>query len=105
MYLFLQIEPLKSLFLKVTLFFTTIVGFEQVVIKISHFADFEQVKKTNCKTPVGETGYLGIFFEATSLYHQHSILASQTYEGLHQLWLYPDTGIFFVFWTPRHPVF
>ena len=46
--------------------------FEQVIIKNSHFADFEQVKKyladseqvkkTNCKIPVGETGYLCIFF-------------------------------------------
>ena len=46
--------------------------FEQVIIKNSHFAvyeqvkkylaDFEQVKKTNCKTPLGQTGYLCIFF-------------------------------------------
>ena len=37
------------------------------------------------KTPLGETGCLGIFLEATTLCHQHSTLASQTYEGLQQL--------------------
>ena len=34
--------------------------FEQVIIKISYFADFEQVIIN--KTPLGESGYLGIFF-------------------------------------------
>ena len=58
--------------------------FEQVISKISHFADLEQVKKTKSKTPVEETGCLCIFFFYASC-HQHSILASQTYEGLHQL--------------------
>ena len=34
--------------------------FEQVIIKISYFADFEQVIIN--KTPLGESGYRGIFF-------------------------------------------
>ena len=37
--------------------------FEQFIIKISHFADFEQFKEYyQQKTPLGETGCLGIFF-------------------------------------------
>ena len=40
------------------------------------------------KTPLGETGSLSIFFEATSLCHRHSTLASQAW-GLHQLWALP----------------
>ena len=41
--------------------------FEQVIIKISHSADFESHKISHSatlnknKTPSGETGYLGIF--------------------------------------------
>ena len=42
-------------------------------------------KKTDSKTPVGETGCLCIFVEATASCHKHSTLASQTYEDLHQL--------------------
>ena len=37
------------------------------------------------KTPLGETGCMTIFC-ATTLCHRHSTLASQTHEGLHQLW-------------------
>ena len=40
-------------------------------------------------------------FLATTSYHQHSTLASQTRESLHQLWALMG----FFFWTLRHPVF
>ena len=59
--------------------------FEQVIIKISHFADFEQVKQYYQQNSLGRNRMPRHFFEATTLCHQHSILASQTYEGLHQL--------------------
>ena len=70
--------------------------FEQVK---KYLADFEKVKKPNCKTPVRETGYLCIFFfvKATASCHWHSTLASQTYEGLHQLWALPGHLAFFAF--------
>ena len=61
-------------------------------------ADFEQVKKTKNKTPVGETGCLCIsFFLAIASRHRHSTQASQTCEGLHQLWALPQHLAFF-FW-------
>ena len=71
--------------------------FEQVKQLSSYFADFEQVKKTNNKTPVGETGCLCIcfLFLAIALCHWHSTLASQTCEGLHQLWALPWHLAFF----------
>ena len=61
--------------------------FEQFIIKISHFDAFEQVKQYYQQNFFGrETGCLGIFFfDATTLCHQRSTLAFQTYEGLHQL--------------------
>ena len=46
------------------------------------------------KTSMGETGCLGIFFEATTLCHNHSTLACQTYEGLHQLSSTATLGFF-----------
>ena len=49
-------------------------AFEHAIIKFSHFANFEK-KKT---TPLGETGCLGIFFEAITLCHWHSTPASET---------------------------
>ena len=66
--------------------------FEQVIIKNSHFADFEQVE--NYLADFEQIKKLTkLFFEATTLCHWHSTLASQTHEGLHQS-LYPDTGLF-----------
>ena len=62
-------------------------------------AVFEQVKKTTNKYPGGETGCLCIsffsFFLAIASCHQHSTLASQTCEGLHQLWALPQHLAFF----------
>ena len=67
-------------------------NFGQVMIKISHLLNLNKsslklgILMTINKTPLGETGCLGIFiFEATTLCHRHSILGSQTCEGLHQL--------------------
>ena len=68
--------------------------FEQVIIKISYFADFEQVIIN--KTPLGETGYLGIFFflrplpcvTRTPPQLLRPVRASTGSE------LYPDTGFF-----------
>ena len=77
--------------------------FEQVK---NYFADFEQVKKTNSKTPVGETRYLCIFLfrplphvTGTSPWLLRPMRVSTSSE------LYPDTGLFFCFWMHRHPVF
>ena len=73
----------------------------QVIIKISHIADFEQVlkklvifltlNKSHLKIVIFLTlnksykQYHATSIEATTLCHQHSALASQIYEGLHQL--------------------
>ena len=60
--------------------------FKQVVIKISHFADFEQVKQYYELNSLGRNRMpRHLFFEATTLCHPHSTLVSQTCEGLHQL--------------------
>ena len=65
--------------------------FEQVIIKISHFADFEQVKQYYQQNSLGRNRMpRHFFFEATTLCHQHSTLASQTCEGLYQLWALPQ---------------
>ena len=72
----------------------------------SHFADFEQVTKTNNKNPLGEAGCLCIFFFlflAISSRQGHSTLASQTCEGLHQLWALPWHLAFF--WMLSYPQF
>ena len=48
-------------------------------------------------------------FMANTSCHQHSTLASQTCEGLHQLWALPRHKaiffFFFIIWMLRHPVF
>ena len=71
--------------------------FEQAITKISHFAAFEQVKQYYQQNSFGRNRMPRhcFFFEATTLCHRHSTLASQTYEDLHQLWALPDTGLFF----------
>ena len=64
--------------------------FEQVIIKIIHSADFEQVKQYHQQNSLGRNQMpKHFFFEVTTLCHWHSTLASQTYEGLHQLWALP----------------
>ena len=65
--------------------------FEQFIIKISHFADFEQVKQYYQQNSLGRNRMPRhfCFLEANTLCHRHSTLASQTCEGLHQLWALP----------------
>ena len=71
--------------------------FEQVKIFSSHLDDFEQVKKTSNKTPVGETGSLCIFFwpwshvTGTPPWLLRPVKVSTSSE------LYPNTWLFFVF--------
>ena len=81
----------------VALFSTTITDFEQVIIKNSHFTDFEHVKKTNNKTPVGETGYLCIFFLFRPLPHVNGtppwLLRPMRVSTSSEL--YPNTWLFF----------
>ena len=76
---------------------TTITDFEQVIIKNSHFTDFEHVKKTNNKTPVGETGYLCIFFLFRPLPHVNGtppwLLRPMRVSTSSEL--YPNTWVFF----------
>ena len=69
--------------------------FEQVK---NYFADFEQVKKTNSKTPVGETKYLCIFCLG------HCLMSPALHPGFSDLWGSPPAlsstpilGFFFVF--------
>ena len=69
---------------------THFADFEQVIITITHFADFEQVNQYYQQNSLGRSRMpRHFFFEATTLCHEHSTLASQTYEGLHQLWALP----------------
>ena len=107
--LFLHIFDTKKLQIKTSkkvswaaLFPTT--DFEQVIFIL---LTLNRSKKTNSKTPVGETGYLCIFFVFRPLPHVTStppqllrpVRASTGSE------LYPNTWLFFCFWTHRHPVF
>ena len=62
------------------------------IIKISHFADFEQVKQYYQQKSLGRNRmprHFFLFFEATALCHRHSTLVSQAHEDLHQLWALP----------------
>ena len=82
------LTPWRSLLIKINHF----AEFEQVIIKISHFADFEQViikiSHFISKTPFRETGCLDIFFWG------HATPASQTCTVSTGSELYPDTGFF-----------
>ena len=82
------LTPWRSLLIKINHF----AEFEQAIIKISHFADFEQViikiSHFISKTPFRETGCLDIFFWG------HATPASQTCTVSTGSELYPDTGFF-----------
>ena len=116
----LQIELLKC-FLghSILHYYRWVMIKKQVMIKNSHFADFEQVKKlvfifptldkskinlmtwdkskiTNSKTPVGETGYLCICFLFRPLHHVTGtppwLLRPMRVSTSSEL--YPDTWLF-----------
>ena len=57
------------------------------IIKISHFADSEQVKQNYQQNSLRRNRMPRDFFsfEAAALCHRHSTLVSQAREGLHQL--------------------
>ena len=79
--------------------------FEQFIIKISHFADFEQVKQYYQQNSLGRTGCLGIFVflrptpcvTGTPPWLLRPVKASTSSE------LYSDTRLFFL--MHRRPVF
>ena len=53
-------------------------GFGMAASDLSYFADFEEVKKINKKTPLGETGCLCIFFG-------HSLMSPALHPGFSDL--------------------
>ena len=57
------------------------------IIKISHFADSEQVKQNYQQNSLRRNRMPRDFFsfKAAALCHRHSTLVSQAREGLHQL--------------------
>ena len=70
-------------------------GFGMAASDLSYFADFEEVKKINKKTPLGETGCLCIFswpwphVTGTPPWLLRPVKVSTSSE------LYPDTWLFF----------
>ena len=61
--------------------------------------------KLTTKLPWEKLDAYALFFLAITSCHRHSTLASQTCEGLHQLWALPRHLAFFWFSMLRHPVF